>query len=73
MAGIDAGAHGNVVAQVINDFGDLLKTAAQRILRSGGVFNQDGQSPFREIQSVACRRDGCGGLQQSLFAVGSAK
>ena len=63
VAGINAGADRNVIAQMFDDFCDLLKAAAQRVFSSGGVFDEDRKSAFHEIEFVAGRGNGGCGLE----------
>ena len=63
VAGINAGADRNVIAQMFDDFCDLLKAAAQRIFSAGGVLYQNGQTTLREIEFVAGRGNGGCGLE----------
>ena len=52
VAGIDAGGDGNVVRRWWMQLGHLLEAAAQRVLRAGGVLDQDRQTTLREIETL---------------------
>ncbi len=69
VAGIDARGRGDNVAQMIEDFGDLFETRAQRILGSGSVFDEDGEPGLGEVQTLRRGCDSRCGLQESGFAV----
>ena len=62
-----------MISHVINDLGNLLKAAAQRILGPSRVFNQYREAAFDEIESVTCCCDRSRGLQKSLLAIGATK
>ena len=71
VAGIDAGADRNDIAQQVQDFRDLFKTAAQRVLEAGGVFDEHGQSTFGEIKASAGNRNRSCDSRQPLFPAGA--
>jgi len=73
VEGVDAGSNGDDAAQAADDFGDLLEAASQRKLGARGVFNQDGEGAFREVEILGHGGDGSGSLQQAGFAIGSAE
>src|SRR3954469_17223798 len=73
VARVNASSHGNVISQMLDDFGDLLEAAAQRVLGAGAVFDQDCESALRQVEIIAGGSDCGGGLQQSLVSIGATK
>jgi len=73
VTGVDAGADGNQPAQPFQDLGNLLKAPAERILRAGGVFDEDGEASFRQIESLRRGGNGRCRLQQAAFAICTTK
>ena len=73
VTGVDAGRDRNDAAQAIDDFGDLLEAASQGEFGASGIFDQDGESGFRQVKALGSSGDGGSGLQQSSFAIGAAE
>ena len=73
VAGVDARGDGNDAAEAVDDFGNLLEAAAEREFGAGGVFDEDGKAGLGEVKALRGGGDGGGGLQQTGFAIRSAK
>src|SRR5207245_302122 len=57
VASIDAGSNRNQAPQAIEHFGYLLEAATQRVFRACSVFNEDGETYLREVESLSCGRN----------------
>ena len=73
VAGVDARGYWNNTAEAVDDFGNLLKAATEREFGAGGVFDEDGKAGLDEVKALRGGGDGGGGLQQTGFALRSAK
>jgi hypothetical protein len=73
VAGVDAGCDWNNTAEAVDDFGDLLEAASERKLGACGVLDQNGKAGLGEVKALRGGSDGGGRLQETGFAIRSAK
>ena len=59
---------GTMLAQVLNQLGDLLEAAAERELRARGVLDKHSQAVTPQTESFSRTLNGLGGMFKSLFA-----
>src|SRR6202011_5785680 len=70
VASIDAGCDGHYAAETINHLGHFLEAASEGEFGSGGVFYQDCQAAFRQIESLRCGSNCGSSLKQASFPIG---
>src|SRR6202046_1433314 len=73
VAGINACGNGDDATEAADDFGDLFEATSEREFGTGGIFDEDGQTRAREVETLRGSRNGSGGLQQARFAIGAAE
>ncbi len=73
MASIDASAHRNGSAEQTQQLSHLFESAAQRIFRARGIFNQNRQPAVGKLESAARFSNVSGCARQSFFAARSPK
>ena len=73
VAGIDAGANRNQLAQVLQHFRDLFEAAAERVFRARLCFRSGWSGRLGQVESLRGRGNGGRRPHQPLLPVGSAK
>src|SRR5215469_40731 len=73
VTSVDARPHRHQALQALENFGDLLKASAQRVLGASGVFDQDSEIALGKIQTMSRSLDSGRRAQQTRFAICAAK